>query len=111
MALPKGPHRLASKYLPLHTFLAIWQGQKVIFPFSKSCHVAYQINLNEAENTLQVNILLFYIPMVPGWDQKGNIFLKKVMLHYKLKERSVVGTLCKRNVYPYAHPWPFGLGK
>ena len=40
---------------------------------------------------MQVNIMVFYIPMVLGWDQKGKyFFLKKVMLHNKLTERSVV---------------------
>ena len=55
--------------------------------FLKSCNVAYQINGNDAENTMQANILPFYIPTTPGLGQKVKIVVVflKAMLHIKLK--------------------------
>ena len=32
---------------------------------SESCHVAYQSNGNEADNTMQANILPFFMPTNP----------------------------------------------
>ena len=39
---------------------------------------------------MQANILPFYTPSTPGWGQKVKLFfLKKFMLHIKLKGKSV----------------------
>ena len=38
---------------------------------------------------MQANILPFYTPSAPGWGKKVKSFFLKVMLHIKLKERSV----------------------
>ena len=38
---------------------------------------------------MQVNILPFYMPTTPEWDQKVKLFFLKVILHIKLKARSV----------------------
>ena len=43
---------------------------KVICFFSVSYDVAYQINRNEAENTMQANSVPFYTPTTTGWGQK-----------------------------------------
>ena len=57
--------------LPLHTSLTSVVGLKCQFLiFSESCHVAYLINGNEAENTMQANSLHFYMPATPEWGQK-----------------------------------------
>ena len=44
-----------------------------------------ELNVNEAENTMQANILPFYTPTAPRWVQKVKLFQNMVMLHIKLK--------------------------
>ena len=46
-----------------------------------------ELNRNEAENAMQANILPFYTPTFMAKGQ-NNIFLKLVMLHIKLKEKT-----------------------
>ena len=54
--------------------------------FLKSCHVAYQVNGNDTENTMQSIILPFYIPTTHGLGQKVKIvFFLKAIMHIKLK--------------------------
>ena len=56
-----------------------------VFFFSESSPVACQINGSEAKNTMQANILPFYTPTALDQKVKTIVFLKKVMLHIKLK--------------------------
>ena len=67
------------------------------------------IKVNEAENIMQANILPFYTPTSPRWGQqlKTFFFLKKVIMHIK-KGKYVLNIM---QVWPYAHPWQFGLDK
>ena len=52
---------MLANILPLHLPFTPGVGSKghVFFFFSESSRVAYQINRNEAENTMQANILPF----------------------------------------------------
>ena len=45
-------------------------GSKGLFFSSESSHVAYQINKNEAENTMEATFSPFYALTIPGWGQK-----------------------------------------
>ena len=73
-------------------------GPLVFFP--ESSHVAYQFYGNEAENTMQANILPVYTPTTPGCGQ-NLFFLKKVMLHIKLNGKC--RTLCKQKCFDLMH--------
>ena len=54
-------NNMLANSLPLHTPLTSRVGSNgQLFFFSESCHVAYQINRNEADNTMQANILLLH---------------------------------------------------
>ena len=65
----------ASKYFDLRQTIDPWVwGQKVIFFFSESSRVAYLINGNKAENTMQANFLPFYISTAPGRGHKAKSF-------------------------------------
>ena len=85
-------------------------GSKSHFFFAESSHVACQINGNEAENIVLANSLPFNTPTTPRWGQKVKIiyFLKKVMLHIKLKGKDC-RTLC--NFYLMHTPDRLGLVK
>ena len=64
---------MLANILPFHTPIDPWvRGQRVIYLFSESSHVACQINRNEAENKMQANILPFYTPtkIVSEYDQE-----------------------------------------
>ena len=71
--------------LPLHTPLAPGLESKCHFFYSESSHVANQINGNEAEITMQANILPFYKHSTPGWDQEVKTIFLKAMLNIILK--------------------------
>ena len=60
------------------------------FFFSESSHGAYQINGNEAENTMQANILLCFIHMAPGWGQ--TFFSEVVHAAYQIQRKEVYST-------------------
>ena len=49
------------------------------FFYSKGGKVAYKINGNKAQNTMQANILYFYTNSTPGFGQKVKTFFLKVM--------------------------------
>ena len=60
-----------------------------MFLFSESSHVACQIKQEEAENTMQANILLLYTHTTPRWGQKVNIFFSECNVAYQIKEKDV----------------------
>ena len=76
--------------------------------FPESSPVAYQIYRNEAENTMQANILPVYTPTTPGCGQ-NILFLKKVMLHIKLKGMKC-RILCKQKCSTLCTPLIFWVG-
>ena len=51
-------------------------GSKGFFLFSESSHVAYQIYRNEVENTIQPNVLLLFINILPldGFKKSKQFF-------------------------------------
>ena len=77
-----------------------------IFFFSESSHVACKIKGNEAENTLQANILPFCTLTTPDGVKRSKqfFFLKKVMLHIKLKVKKC-RTLCKADLMHTPDIW------
>ena len=77
--------------MPLQTPLTYRMGSKsqLIF-FSENNPVAYQINMNEAENTMQANILPFYTSTTPGWGQKVTTFFSEEgHVAYQIKRKKV----------------------
>ena len=62
-----------------------------IFFSSEYGHVAYQIKADNAGNNMVANILPTDTPRPRGWGQKVKlyIFLKVVMLHIKLKLKTL----------------------
>ena len=81
--------------LTLYTPLTPGLGSKGHFFVSESGHVAYQIKLNEVENTNRANILPFSTSMAPGWGQKVKtiFFSEEGHVAYQIKRMSK--TLCK----------------
>ena len=71
--------------LLLHTPLIPGLGSKVNFFYSESSHVAGQINGNEAENTLQANILPFYTPTTSRWVKNSKHFSEDGHVAYQIK--------------------------
>ena len=66
---------MLANILPLHTPIDPWvRGQRVIYLFRESSHVAYQINRDEAESAMQAKqiFLPFYTPtkIVSEYDQE-----------------------------------------
>ena len=70
-----------STYSDLSHTLDPWggvKGQKLFF--SESGHIAYHINLNGSESTMQAHILSLHTPSTPGEGSKGQTyFLLKVV--------------------------------
>ena len=95
-----------STYSVLTHTLDLWGGVKCqnIF-FAESSHVAYQINVNGAQSTIQAPIPYLHTPSTPGVGQKVETFflLKVVMLHMKLKGIEHRAP-CKHTFCPYTHP-------
>ena len=77
----------STQYVLTHTLESPGVGVKVKTFFSESSHVAYQINEDGAQSTMQAHILSLQTPSIPGVGSKVKIFflLKVVMLHIKLK--------------------------
>ena len=77
--------------------------------FSRSSHVAYQINGNGAWSTMQAhNYSVFTYTLDPSGGVTVKIHvLKVVMLHFKLKGMEDRAH-CKHIFCPYTHPQPLG---
>ena len=74
--------------------------------FPESSHVGYQIYGNEAENTVQADILPVDTATTPECGQK--IFFLKVMLYIKLKGKKC-RTLCKQKCLTSCTPLTFWI--
>ena len=86
--------------MSLHTLSTPRWGQKAkTFFFSESGHVAYQINGNITQSTVQSHILSLHTPTLDPWGggQRSCCILKKGMEH----SVSFKHLLC-----PYKHPQP-----
>ena len=81
-------------------------GQKYFF--SESC-LSYKWEWNREHNESKYLTLLHVYDPLMGKSVQF-FFLKNVVLHIKLKVKTYI-TLCKLNVWPCGHPWPFWLGK
>ena len=73
--------------LPLHTPLIGgaeegWGSKDQCVFISESCHVAYQVNGNVAENPMQGNILPFEPPTTYGSGQKIITFFLRSYLYF-----------------------------
>ena len=90
--------------LLLHTPLTPWVVSKVKSFLSESSHVAYQINGNGAQSTMQAYSVLTHALDPWGEVKRSNMFLLKVvMLHIKSNGMAHRAP-CKHKLCPYTHP-------
>ena len=73
--------------LYLHTLSTTGVGSKVKTFFSESSHVAYQIDENGAQGTMQAHILSLHIPSTPWVDSTGQnpFFTENSHVNIRLK--------------------------
>ena len=65
--------------------------KRSFFFFSESSHVAYQIYRNEAENTMQANVLLLFINFLPldGVKRSKHFFSAEGHVAYQIEKKEM----------------------
>ena len=101
---------MLASILPLHT-LDPWVVSKCqLFFFFKSSRVAYQVNGNEAENTMQANFKPFNTPRPLDVVKRSKHFFEESPVEYQIKRKEALDIMevkCLTKCTPLTF---FGLG-